>query len=315
MAVSSEAQRIIGLSLNKIVASRSRRGGISLHRNLLVASVLLKARDVYVSEATARKLKDAVMKSEEEERFHQDELQEEFHDSEAKEQHSQATDEKVDAEKTVEQSVTPEDDTILDDRFEDEYIEFPAPDCRKSGDNESDDTSMLEDCGEIGQSLEDSLPLDLTLNTARSGSNDTEVEQCKENIAPSSDVDSTEYKVTCISGVNARRKRAYCETERAVLGIGGQPDSSVNSNINSDFCDISGDYTEHCKRSRNDLSSHSSNEHCVVNLSVSGFCRSSNSMINRRYTSSGSNLFTGLPNESALDNLVVCQPLPTLLVA
>lgn len=48
--MASEAQRIMNLSLTKIVSSRGRRGGVSLHRNLLVASVLFKARDVYAAE-------------------------------------------------------------------------------------------------------------------------------------------------------------------------------------------------------------------------------------------------------------------------
>lgn len=48
--MASEAQRIMNVSLTKIVSSRSRRGGVSLHRNLLVASVLFKARDVYAAE-------------------------------------------------------------------------------------------------------------------------------------------------------------------------------------------------------------------------------------------------------------------------
>lgn len=45
----SEAQHIVNISLKKILASRSRRGGIDLHRNLLLASVLLKARDACVA--------------------------------------------------------------------------------------------------------------------------------------------------------------------------------------------------------------------------------------------------------------------------
>jgi len=45
---SSEAQRLIALSLGKIAMSRQQRGGINLHRNLLVASVLHKARTTYM---------------------------------------------------------------------------------------------------------------------------------------------------------------------------------------------------------------------------------------------------------------------------
>lgn len=44
-APTSEAQRLMMMSVDKIVASRNRRGGVSLHRNLLVAGVLFRARD------------------------------------------------------------------------------------------------------------------------------------------------------------------------------------------------------------------------------------------------------------------------------
>jgi len=42
---------IMTLSMKKIVESRSRRGGASLHRNLLVAGVLFKARDLLLTAA------------------------------------------------------------------------------------------------------------------------------------------------------------------------------------------------------------------------------------------------------------------------
>ena len=45
-----EAQRIIGLSLGKIQVGRSRRGGLSLHRHLLVEHVLDKVRGFYMQE-------------------------------------------------------------------------------------------------------------------------------------------------------------------------------------------------------------------------------------------------------------------------
>lgn len=48
--MSSEAQRLMALSLGKIAASRQQRGGINLHKNLLVASVLHKARTAYMME-------------------------------------------------------------------------------------------------------------------------------------------------------------------------------------------------------------------------------------------------------------------------
>lgn len=47
-AVVPESQRLIAVSLGKIAASRSQKGGINLHKNLLVATVLHKARTAYM---------------------------------------------------------------------------------------------------------------------------------------------------------------------------------------------------------------------------------------------------------------------------
>lgn len=47
----TEAQRLISISLTKIASSRCVRGGISLHKNLLVATVLQKARYIFMEEA------------------------------------------------------------------------------------------------------------------------------------------------------------------------------------------------------------------------------------------------------------------------
>lgn len=47
----TEAQRLIGISLTKIAQSRANRGGVSLHKNLLVATVLQRARYVFMEEA------------------------------------------------------------------------------------------------------------------------------------------------------------------------------------------------------------------------------------------------------------------------
>jgi len=51
---------IMTLSMKKIVESRNRRGGASLHRNLLVAGVLFKARDVLLAESTVTAVADSV---------------------------------------------------------------------------------------------------------------------------------------------------------------------------------------------------------------------------------------------------------------
>lgn len=51
IAMATEAQRLISISLSKIAQSRASRGGVSLHKNLLVATVLHKARYVFMEEA------------------------------------------------------------------------------------------------------------------------------------------------------------------------------------------------------------------------------------------------------------------------
>ena len=45
-----ESQRLISVSLSKIAQSRGKRGGASLHRNLLVSTVLHKARHAFMTE-------------------------------------------------------------------------------------------------------------------------------------------------------------------------------------------------------------------------------------------------------------------------
>ncbi|CAL1526523.1 unnamed protein product [Lymnaea stagnalis] len=51
MATSSDTQRLISVSLGKIAQSRGQRGGINLHKNLLVATVLHKARTAYMMQS------------------------------------------------------------------------------------------------------------------------------------------------------------------------------------------------------------------------------------------------------------------------
>nr|XP_033815973.1 immediate early response gene 5-like protein [Geotrypetes seraphini] len=48
-----DAQSLISLSLRKIQSSRAQRGGIRLHKNLLVSYVLRNARQTYLSERYA----------------------------------------------------------------------------------------------------------------------------------------------------------------------------------------------------------------------------------------------------------------------
>lgn len=49
--MATDAQRLITISLTKIAQSRAQRGGVSLHKNLLVATVLQKARFIFMEEA------------------------------------------------------------------------------------------------------------------------------------------------------------------------------------------------------------------------------------------------------------------------
>ncbi|XP_014259853.1 uncharacterized protein LOC106672720 [Cimex lectularius] len=51
MKMATDAQRLISISLTKIAQSRAQRGGVSLHKNLLVATVLQKARYIFMEEA------------------------------------------------------------------------------------------------------------------------------------------------------------------------------------------------------------------------------------------------------------------------
>lgn len=51
MEVNAEARRILAVSISKLYASRSQRGGLRLHRSLLVSLVMKSARDIYHSSA------------------------------------------------------------------------------------------------------------------------------------------------------------------------------------------------------------------------------------------------------------------------
>ena len=46
--MTTEAHKLIALSLNKIACSRRQRGGVNLRKNLMVAGVLFKARTIYI---------------------------------------------------------------------------------------------------------------------------------------------------------------------------------------------------------------------------------------------------------------------------
>uniref|UniRef100_A0A3Q3FTT2 Immediate early response 2b n=2 Tax=Kryptolebias marmoratus TaxID=37003 RepID=A0A3Q3FTT2_KRYMA len=47
MEVNIEAKRILAVSISKLYASRTQRGGLRLHRSLLLSLVMRSARDIY----------------------------------------------------------------------------------------------------------------------------------------------------------------------------------------------------------------------------------------------------------------------------
>lgn len=49
MDVNAEARRILAVSISKLYASRTQRGGLRLHRSLLLSVVMRTARDIYHS--------------------------------------------------------------------------------------------------------------------------------------------------------------------------------------------------------------------------------------------------------------------------
>ncbi|CAG5928828.1 unnamed protein product [Menidia menidia] len=49
MEVNLEARRILAVSISKLYASRTQRGGLRLHRSLLLSLVMRSARDIYHS--------------------------------------------------------------------------------------------------------------------------------------------------------------------------------------------------------------------------------------------------------------------------
>ncbi|KAM9857279.1 immediate early response 2b [Aulostomus maculatus] len=49
MEVNAEARRVLAVSISKLYASRTQRGGLRLHRSLLLSLVMRSARDIYHS--------------------------------------------------------------------------------------------------------------------------------------------------------------------------------------------------------------------------------------------------------------------------
>lgn len=65
MEVNVEARRILAVSISKLYASRTQRGGLRLHRSLLLSLVMRSARDIYHSSRESEGPSDAQPTSEE----------------------------------------------------------------------------------------------------------------------------------------------------------------------------------------------------------------------------------------------------------
>ncbi|CAK6975706.1 immediate early response 2b [Scomber scombrus] len=59
MEVNAEARRILAVSISKLYASRTQRGGLRLHRSLLLSLVMRSARDIYHSSRESEELSGA----------------------------------------------------------------------------------------------------------------------------------------------------------------------------------------------------------------------------------------------------------------
>jgi len=203
--MASEVQRIIALSLNKIIASRGRRGGINLHRNLLVASVLLRAKDAYIAETVAKR--------------------------------------KLDMDNDItchETSVT--NDELLSDAMEDMDTNIP---CELNDSNtDSEEGVIISDIDKSSQDCEDGFYSgseerfeddESGLDSEYGLSSTCESEQYKENRCPEDASLSVEIKALnnhCVTSCPSK-KRHYSELEQAVINIGGQLDSNSFENIGS----------------------------------------------------------------------------------
>lgn len=156
--MATDVQHIINVSLSKIMASRKCKGGINLHRNLLVASVLFRAKDAYIAETVAKRKRD--MDSEA--------IVPTFHTSEEEDLPDAIEDMEADVDTISKADSTCEDaDLELDDLkcaveklegFEDDYM-----------DNEISDCDIAEQCStsEIEQLDNLSGQCDFSVNTGK----------------------------------------------------------------------------------------------------------------------------------------------------
>jgi len=187
--MTTEVQRIIALSLNKIVSSRSRRGGISLHRNLLVASVLLRAKDAYIAETVAKRKQDI------------------NHDAVHK--------------------ASEEDSGLLSDSVEDMDTDIPCA-CDESLDEESNSNDLEIERRKIVEQ-EELHKADEVLVASHSDIHLDQVRSVESDDSCLSEDLSLEQFCTDLTEMNntsvtkrCNRKRQFSELEQAVFSIGGQ---------------------------------------------------------------------------------------------
>jgi hypothetical protein len=266
--MTSEVQRIIAVSLNKIVSSRSRRGGISLHRNLLVASVLLRAKDAYIAETVAKR--------------------------------------KLDMNNQVVISQQDDDESgLLSNTVEDMDTDIPCA-CDESLDDSSSDEIeserhrvIEEEEDLIEHSNDDMLRIESSDNQAKKNvrrdedsclSEDLSSEQFKENIDPDDFcTDMSEMKSVSVVK-RCSRKRQISELEQAVVSIGGQLNSpdcgrctcgSVCSCSSDDSCSpqVKRGRLDNVDTSSEQLDSHASSS-ITVSKSRDGSCLTNSHSVN-----------------------------------
>lgn len=235
--MAAEAQHVIALSLNKIVASRGRRGGVSLRRNLLVASVLLRAKDVYLAGRHALSLNEG-LKGDARDTDTRDAWEAEK-DAEESRDHEESTGNAGavrDEKSTTVAEATCDGVPIMDAKHKSEEESCLNAEPVKDGGARMVNMELTGDAEVTTPNMEYEMESNNVemLNSDPRGcraiasnlSGLYEVEQCKENIDPSSPPCSVDTNTACAGQcVTSLRKRHYTELERAVASIGGKQDS------------------------------------------------------------------------------------------
>lgn len=202
--MASEAQRIMNVSLTKIMSSRSRKGGVSLHRNLLVASVLFKARDVYAAEMSGLVvIRNGCVYD----RSTVDECEDLKAETQDLSNENLSTDETP---VTADDNLSTGDENLIRDE---QIMETVNAIVCPSDPDSTQEQSVQSDVGG------DDSPQNMS---------DSELESCKENIEPAN---SNQITIDSVGKVAKRKqrcrklpskqclKRKYTEVEQAVLSI------------------------------------------------------------------------------------------------